>query len=196
MTSAQIAIPRLTARGARKWYAGTCLVAVVVIGYQVLGDPTLWTWIGLPVLALALPLLLAATQRLEVDPHTGTFSSRNLWFWRRSVTVSADPAVALVDAANGTLLLQLGTFPRRVVIPVLAVHQYDHASQPPAILRLLADQLLRHAPHRRDLAAVLCQQADHVAGGGPLDRSPLAALLASRTAMPLPGRSRRHVKPQ
>ncbi|HWM07179.1 MAG TPA: hypothetical protein VNP92_32990 [Actinophytocola sp.] len=74
----------------------------MVIGYQVLGDPTLWTWIGLPVLALALPLLLAATQRLEVDPHTGTFSSRNLWFWRRSVTVSADPVVSTVDAANGT----------------------------------------------------------------------------------------------
>jgi len=39
-------------------------------------------------------------------------------------------------------------------------------------------------PRLTATSTVLSQQADHVAAGGPLDRSPLAALLASRTAMP------------
>lgn len=77
-------------------------------------------------------------------------------------------------------------------MPLLRLDVYDHSAQEPMILRLLAEQIGRRIPAKRELADRLARQADHVEAGGPPDGSPLASLLVKHIVNPLPGRVRRH----
>ena len=115
-----------------------------------------------------------------------------LWSCRSSLRLSPEMPVALVDSGTGCLQLSLGRFPRRIFIPLLRLDVYDHGSQEPAVLRLLAEQIAHRVPTKREMVDRLNRQADHVAAGGPPDSSPLAPYLVKHTVNPLPGRVRRH----
>lgn len=66
---------------------------------------------------------------------------------------------------------------RRAGVPLLDLRPGRTASQPPAVLRALADVLRTHAVPRADvLVPQLRAQAAHVEAGGALDTSPLAPL--------------------
>jgi hypothetical protein len=187
-----VRIPLLPNPNARRWYAGTCLVTLAVLGYLVITEPANLPWLGPAVAVLLAPVLLATTRTLWLDPASGTVGLTSLWFWRVCVTPAPQVPIALVDSGNGCLQLGLGRFPRRVFVPLLRLDVYDHTSQEPGVLRLLADVLARRVPAKQHVADRLRRQADHVEAGGPLDSSPLAALLVAHTVMPLPGRTRHH----
>jgi hypothetical protein len=188
----RIPIPRLANRGATRWYVGGCVVGLTVVGYLAITQPENRPWIVLPILAIAGPVAMGLSQKHWLEPRSGTFGYEHLWLWRRTATLSPELPVSLVDGGNGVLQLCLGSPPGRVFVPLLRLSQYDHSSQPPEVLRLVAEQLARHTAGRKDVADRLTRQADHVAADRPLEESPLAVLLASRNAMPLPGRVRHH----
>ena len=97
------------------------------------------------------------------------------------MTPEPEVSITLVDSGNGCLHLSLGRFPKRVFVPLLRLDVYDRTSQAP---RGRPDA----QPGTGDahMADRLRQQADHVEAGGPLDSSPLAALLVAHAVMPLP----------
>lgn len=191
MSDRRVSIPRLKNPKAVRWYAGTCVAGVAVLGYLELTQPRNLLWTGFSLAVLFLPLLLL-TRTLWLDPESGTVGQSFVWFRRSSVALSPELPVSLVDAGTGCLSLSLGRFPRRIFVPLLRLDVYDHASQEPAVLRLLAEQVGRRVPAKREVADRLNRQAEHVAAGGRPDSSPLASLLVKHTVNPLPGRVRRH----
>jgi hypothetical protein len=191
MADRRIPIPRVKNPNAVKWYAGTCVACLAMIGYLALIQPQNLPWAALALAPLLLPLLLF-TRTQWLDPESGTVGQTLLGFRQWSATLSPELPVALVDSGNGCLQLSLGRFPRRIFIPLLRLDVYDHASQEPSILRLLAEQIGRGVPAKQELANRLNRQADHVATGGRPDSSPLASLLVKHSVNPLPGRVRRH----
>lgn len=192
MADRRIPIPRLPNPGAMRWLAGTCVAVLAVTGYTVLTEPVNLAWVGLALALVFSPVLLVVTRRLWVDPVAGTVGYTLLGFWRLQVTLSPELPVAMVDSGTGCLQLSLARFPRRIFVPLLALTVYDQSTQRPEILRLLAEQLDRRVPDKRELIERLRRQADHVASGGRLDASPLAALVVAHKVMPLPGRVRHH----
>ena len=191
MDDGRVPIPRVKNRRALRWYAGTVVVALAMIGYLALTQPENRPWGVLALAALLLPMLLI-TRTQWLDPASGTVGQTFLGFPQSTVTLGPDLPVALVDVGTGCLQLSLGRFPRRVFVPLLRLDVYDHSAQEAMILRLLAEQIGRRIPAKRELADRLARQADHVEAGGPPDRSPLASLLVEHTVNPLPGRVRRH----
>jgi hypothetical protein len=65
-------------------------------------------------------------------------------------------------------------------VPVVARTDYVEKSQPPALLRLLADTVEQHrAGGARPVAEALRKQADHLEAGGTVATSPLAGLITT-----------------
>jgi hypothetical protein len=187
----RVTIPRIPTPSARRWFIAACIGALVAIAVGLRDQPFSWWGIGLAVIALGFVPLFVWSEHRSLDPSTGTFHYRNLGFRSRSATLGPDLPIAMTDSGNGYLQLNLGTVPRRILVPLLLINQYDRGSQPPEMLRLLADQLDRFAPQQRTVAAQLRQQADYVTDRArPLDRSPLAEALGSRNAIPRPFRRR------
>ncbi len=188
----RVTIPRIPTPSARRWFIAACIGALVVIVVGLGDQPISWWGVGLAVIALGFVPLFVWSEHRSLDPSTGTFHYGNLGFRNRAATLGPDLPIAMTDSGNGYLQLILGSFPQRILVPLLLINQYDRGSQPPEILRLLADQLDRFVPQQRPLAAQLRQQADYITDRArPLDRSPLAESLGSRNAMPLPFRRRR-----
>jgi hypothetical protein len=77
----------------------------------------------------------------------------------------------------GQLMLEVRGAGRRASLhlPLVAVDLGGDRSQPPEVLRALAGQIEAWAPERGSVARQLRAQADHLAGGGGVRESPLAA---------------------
>jgi hypothetical protein len=190
VTDRRIPISRVKNPIALKWLAAL-VASVGIIVYLTVTQPqnVIGTVFASAVLLLGL-LLFVRAQWLA--PESGVVGQSILWFWRSSLELAPDLPIALVDVGNGTLSLSLGHFPRRIFIQLLRLDVYDHASQEPAVLRLLAEQISRRIPSKREIADRLNRQADHIESGGRPDSSPLASLVVKHTINPLPGRVRRH----
>jgi len=187
----RVTIPRLKNPVAVKWYVGTVLACLVMIGYLAATQPENRIF-AVPALAVVLLPLLLFARRQWLDPKAGTVGQTLLWSCRSSIRLSSDLPVSLIDSGNGILQLSLGRFPKRIFLPLLRLDVYDHGSQEPAVLRMLAEQIMWRVPVKREIADRLNRQADHVEAGGAPDSSPLAAFLVEHTVNPLPGRVRRH----
>jgi hypothetical protein len=185
----RVTIPRIPTPSARRWFVAACVGAVIAVVVALRDQPISWWGFVLGIIALGFVPLFVWSEHRSLDPSTGTFHYRRLVVRQRSATLGPDLPIEMTDSGNGYVQLCLGSFPRRILVPLLLINQYDRGSQPPEILQLLADQLDRFAPHHRPLAARLRQQAGYVTDRArPLDRSPLAESLGSHSAMPLPFR--------
>lgn len=191
MADQRIPISRVKNPIALKWLAATLVVSLAIIVYIALTQPQNLIGAGFALVVLLLGLLVFVRAQW-LDPESGVVGQTILWFWRSSLELTPDLPIALVDVGNGTLSLSLGRFPRRIFIQLLRLDVYDHTSQEPAVLRLLADQINRRIPAKREMADRLNRQADHIESGGRPDSSPLASLVVKHTVNPLPGRARRH----
>lgn len=192
MADRRVPLPRVKNPSAMRWLAATLAACLAMGGYYGVTQPQNLPWIGGALVAVVLLLLLLLTRTQWLDPESGTVGQTILGCWRLSARLSPELPVSFVDSGNGVLTLSLGRFPRRIFIPLLRLDVYDHASQEPAVLRLLAEQIAHRLPAKQDMADRLTRQADHVEAGRPPGSSPLAALLVRHTVNPLPGRVRRH----
>jgi hypothetical protein len=66
-------------------------------------------------------------------------------------------------------------------VALVAVDHGGDRCQPPELLRALADQIERWAPHRGAVVKLLRARADHVAAGGPVWQSPVARAHLARS---------------
>lgn len=172
----RVAVPLLRTRGSTAWVVGTGVVAAAVVGTLWVTQPqNRWTAVVLvPLLLLFLLAVLGSGRWL--DPEAGTLTWRRLGVRRVTVALRDVTSVDLVPG-GGHVLLRVQDARRARSVPVLALTQYVHRSQPAALLSTLADTLERETPRRvvGDVAALLRAQARHVAEGGVPETSPLAS---------------------
>jgi len=175
-----VRIPGLSTRSSRLWAVGTAVVAVAVVGYLAVTQPENRGYAVAAVASLALFFVVLLWQSTWLDPVAGTVTRVRCRVWRREVRLAPGTTVVLVPNGGGALLLTVAPARGRGLhLPVVARTDYVEKTQPPALLRLLADTVEQHrAGGARPVAEALRRQADHVAGGGPVATSPLAALLA------------------
>ena len=71
MADGPVRIPLLPNPNARRWYAGTCLVTLAVLGYLVITEPANLPWLGPAVAVLVAPVLLVWGDRDRMVTHRG-----------------------------------------------------------------------------------------------------------------------------
>jgi hypothetical protein len=181
MTDRRIPIPKLTSRSGWRWIAATA-VAVVAMGVYVgvtQPDNRIFVVTVLPAFFLCFALL--AWFSTWLDPVAGTLVRSRCRLWRTTVRLEPGTSVSLVSDGGGTLLLRAR--PARgkgLHVPVVARTDYVEKSQPPALLRQLADAVEQHrAGGARPVAVALRKQADHIEAGGTVAGSPLAGLITT-----------------
>jgi hypothetical protein len=175
--SERVAVPPLTSRSALAWAVGTLVVLVVAMAALAVVQPSY----AVPAVVVAVLAVLAAvvvsTRRLWLEPARGRFVVQRLGVLRRSADLRDARTVALVDNRGGGLALTVTpTSGRSVLVPVLLLSDYVQASQPPPLLRLLADQVETHVVGGSDVPEALRAQAAHLDAGGTAADSPFAAL--------------------
>ena len=189
MDAERVPLPRLTSRSAVGWAVGTLVVLVVSLAVLAAVQPSY----GVPAAVVAVLAVLAAvvvsTRRLWLEPAEGRLVVQRLGVLRRSAGLGDARSVALVDNRGGGLnLTVVPASGRAVVVPVLLLSDYVQASQPPGLLRLLADQVETHAD-RSAVPAVLRAQADHLGAGGTAADSPFAGLVSRGVLRAVGGKS-------
>jgi hypothetical protein len=174
----RIPVPRLLSRSATMWLS---------IAAAVVGVPAVLAWamitqpVGNQVAAVLLGVLFVGflvwvvTRRIWLDPDRGLLVWETARVWRRSVSLADAPELRIRRSA-GQALLQVRGKGRRTSshLALVAVDMGGDRSQPPEVLRALADQIERWAPQRAGVVKQLRAQADHRAAGGEVRESPVA----------------------
>jgi hypothetical protein len=181
VTSGPVRIPAFSSRSLWRWSIATA-VAVLVVGVVVVAtqpENRIFVVTVLPASALLVVVLVWRTT--WVDPEAGTVARVQCRVWRRELRLQPGTTVALVPNGGGSLLLAIRPQQgRRLFVSVVARTDYVEQSQPPELLRLLADTVERHhAGGARPVAEALRLQADHLAAGGTVAGSPLARLITT-----------------
>lgn len=173
---AEQVLPRLATRSSRAWVVGTGIALVVVLGGIVVAQPANAPFAAgfLAVLGLVGGVLLSS--RVRLDDQAGTITRTRWLSRRRRVELAGATDVRLVDNRGGGLNLTVRSPQGTVLVPVLVLSAYVEASQPPDLLRRLADLMERDVPRARDVATALRAQATHLERGGDAATSPMAAL--------------------
>jgi hypothetical protein len=175
--SDRVVISRLTSRSAMIWLAGTVALVLGVLAWVALTQPANRWAVAVGAALLVATALWLMSRRTWLDPASGTVVQESLWCRQRRFALRSASSLRLVDNRAGVLLLAI-TDGRTAHLPVLALTDYVRRSQPPPLLRMLAEQIDTWAPQgARRIAAQLRTQADFIAAGGAAERSPLAALV-------------------
>lgn len=181
MTEGPVRIPKLTSRSGRRWIIATA-VAVVAIGVYVgITQPENRIFVVTVPPALLVFFAVLAWFSDWLDPAGGVLVRSRCRVWRTTVRLEPATSVSLVSNRGGTLLLRARPAQGRGLhVPVVARTDYVEKSQPPALLRQLADAVEQHrAGGARPVAVALRKQADHLEAGGTVASSPLAGLITS-----------------
>ena len=182
----RIPVPRLLSSSRSMWVSA--IVAAVSI-------PALVVWalltqpvtnqiagvVGSTVLLVVFALLIF--RNTSVDTERGLVVRTICGVWDRPVAWAGAARVRIRNNNAGQALLEVRGEGRRTstYLPLVAVDLGGDRSQPPEVLRMLADQIERWAPERGAVVKQLRAQADHVAAGGTVRESPVArAHLARR----------------
>lgn len=181
MSDDLVPIPRLTSRSGRRWIIATA-VALVVVGVVVgvtQPENRIFVVTVLPAFLACFAVLMWFSEWL--DPAAGTLVRVRCRLWRTTVRLEPGSSVSLVSNRGGTLLLRVRPARGRGLhVPVVARTDYVEKSQPPTLLRLLADTVEQHrAGGARPVAEALRKQADHLDAGGTVATSPLAGLITT-----------------
>lgn len=175
-----VVVPRLLSSSRSMWLAvgvaaaGALGVAGWGLGTQSGVNRAMAAVVGVVVLVL---LVAIVWRRTWVDTAAGTVSRSVVGrrvahvAWAEASTIDLEPNRA------GQLALRVKGRGGAARITVLAIDAGGDRSLDPHLLRLLADQIATWAPARARVADALRAQADFVAAGGELRRSPLARRL-------------------
>lgn len=176
-----VRLPGLSSRSFRRWLIGTAVVALVVVGYLLITQPQNRVVGGTLVAVVALFSVVLLWQSTWLDPAAGTVLRVRCRLWRRELRLAPGTSVALVPNSGGTLLLAVEPpRGRRLFVPLVSRTDHLEQSQPPELLRLLADTVEQHrAGGARPVAEALRRQAEHLAAGGSVAGSPLAGLITT-----------------
>lgn len=180
MTEGQVRIPAFSSRSSRRWIVATAVAVVAVLVYLWVAQPENRVFMLLLV-PLALYLTVLVWQSTWLAPDAGSLVRVRCRVWRREVRLGPGTAVSLVPNGGGALLLKAkAARGPALYASVVARTDYVEKSQPPALLRLLADTVEQHrAGGARPVAAALRKQADHLEAGGTVATSPLAGLITT-----------------
>jgi hypothetical protein len=181
VTEGLVRIPKLTSRSGWRWIIATA-VAVLFIGVYI-GVTQPENRIFVVTIFPALFLYFGAWSWYSewLDPGPGVLVRIRCRRWRKTVRLEPGTSVSLVPNGGGTLLLHARPARGRGMhVPVVARTDYVEKSQPPALLRQLADAVEQHrAGGARPVAVALRKQADHLEAGGTVASSPLAGLITN-----------------
>ncbi|WP_309133969.1 hypothetical protein [Cellulomonas sp.] len=174
-----VRVPALRTRASARATATTAAVVLVVTAWTALTQPESRVGVAVGLVVLAVVALVVRRTSASLDLDAGVLVTRRMGL-RREVPLVPGTHTALVPDGSGTLLLALR--PRdaaRESVQVLAVTDTLVASQPAEVLTALADSLEQHVgPATRGVVRALRGQAEHVAGGGTPQMSPLAEWLS------------------
>lgn len=181
MNDGPVRIPQLTSRSGWRWIIATAVAVVAVGAYVGVTQPEnrIFVVTALPGLLVFFAVLAWYSERL--DPAAGTLVRVRCRLWRTTVRLEPGTSVSLVSNRGGGLLLRARpAHGRGLHVPVVARTDYVEKSQPPALLRQLADAVEQHrAGGARPVAEALRAQADHLESGGTVATSPLAGLVTT-----------------
>jgi hypothetical protein len=172
----RVPVPRLSSRSAAVWSIGTGVAVLGLSAYLWVTQPGNRWAAAIVLVVVAVVAVGLVSVRAWVEPATGTVVRESFWCRHRRADLGSARSVALVSNRAGVLLLGI-RHRRMLYLPILALTDYVERSQPPQVLRFLADQLDAHAPRARTVAMQLRGQADFMAGGGAATESPLAPLV-------------------
>jgi hypothetical protein len=181
VTGDLVRIPGFSSRSARGWIVATVLAVLAVGGYVGVSQPENRIYVVTVLPALAVFLGALVWQSTWLDPDGGALMRVRCRTWRREVRLASGTTVSLVPNGGGTLLLRAAPAQGRGVdVQLVARTDYLDASQPPALLRRIADAVEAHrAGGAGPVAAALRSQADHLDAGGTVAGSPLAGLITT-----------------
>jgi hypothetical protein len=175
----RIPVPRMLSSSRSMWVsaiaAAVSIPAVVVWGLltqpmtnQIAGV------VGSTVIVVFLALLIF--RNTSLDTERGLVVRTICGVWDRPVAWAGASRVRIRNNNAGQALLEVRGEGRRssTYLPLVAVDLGGDRSQPPEVLRMLADQIERWAPERGAVVKQLRAQADHVAAGGTVRESPVA----------------------
>jgi hypothetical protein len=137
--------------------------------------------VGVAVLLVFLGLLVFRSTSL--DTERGLVVRTICGVWDRPVAWAGASRVGIRNNNAGQALLEVRGEGRHTstYLPLVAVDLGGDRSQPPEVLRMLADQIERWAPERGAVVKQLRAQADHVAAGGTVRESPVARAHLARS---------------
>lgn len=181
MSESLVRIPKLTSRSGWRWIVATAVALVVAGAYVGVTQPDNRIFVVTVLPAFLLFFAVLSWFSTWLDPVAGTLVRVRCRLWRTTVRLEPSTAVALVSDRGGTLLLRARPAEGRGLhVPVVARTDYVEKSQPPALLRQLADTVEQHrAGGARPVAEGLRQQAAHLESGGTVAGSPLAGLITT-----------------
>jgi hypothetical protein len=130
--------------------------------------------VGVAVLLVFFGLLVFRSTSL--DTERGLVVRTICGVWDRPVAWAGASRVRIRNNNAGQALLEVRGEARRTstYLPLVAVDLGGDRSQPPEVLRMLADQIERWAPERGAVVKLLRAQADHMTAGGAVRESPVA----------------------
>lgn len=180
MTEGRVRIPGFSSRSSRRWLIATAVAVVAVMGYLWVAQPENRVFMLL-LIPLALYFTALVWQSTWLDPVVGSLVRVRCRVWRREVRLEPGTTVSLAPNGGGALLLKAkAARGPALYASVVARTDYVERSQPPALLRQLADVLEQHrAGGARPVAEALRKQADHLEAGGTVASSPLAGLITT-----------------
>lgn len=181
MTESLVRIPKLTSRSGWRWIVATVVALVVVGVYVGMTQPDNRIFVVTVLPAFLLFFTVLSWFSTWLDPVAGTAFRVRCRLWRTTVRLEPSTSVSLVSDRGGTLLLRARPAEGRGLhVPVVARTDYVEKSQPPALLRQLADTVEQHrAGGARPVAEGLRKQAAHLEAGGTVATSPLAGLITT-----------------
>lgn len=156
--------------------AAAAVAVPAVVGWAMLTQPAGNQVVaGLIAVAFLGFVVFVVTRRTWLEPDRGLLVRESAGVWRRSAALADAPELR-IRTSGGQALLQVRGQGRRTssYAALVAVDMGGDRSQPPEVLRTLADQIERWAPHRGTVVTLLRAQADHVAAGGSVRESPIA----------------------
>ena len=177
----RVPIPRLLTRDAGMWLA----LAAGVLAVPAVGA---WVWVTRPesrvAVAVMVPLMALlwvalVWRRTWLEPDRGVLVHEVARVWRRSVRL-AEASARIVDNRGRQVLLEVRGPGGTVRIALLADDLGGLRALPPDTLGLLSEQLGRWPPAQGQAIDRLRAQAEHLASGGEVARSPFGRLLQVR----------------
>lgn len=181
MTEGLVPVPMLTSRSGWRWIIATAVAVIVAGGYVGVTQPENRIVVVTVLPAFFLAFGLWAWSSTWLDPAAGALVRVRCRLWRRTVRLEPGTSVSLVSNRGGAVLLRARPEQGRgLYLPLVARTDYVEKSQPPALLRQLADAVQQHrAGGARPVVEALRKQAEHLEAGGTVADSPLAGLITS-----------------
>lgn len=177
-TGPRLRIPPLTGRSAIAWCVGTVVAVVGILGYLYVTQPQNRWAVWVVGLLLVVFVVFLVSRRCWIETATGTVVWQRFWVSRTRLTLKDATAVEFVTNRGGSLSLGVRADRLRAQrhLPILNLTTYVEKSQPPEVLRGLADQLEQWSAVDAygQVPNELRAQAKHVSSGGEPKDSPLA----------------------